>query len=118
MSPTNTFLAVFLASKTSPRRKAGDGLPEAERRAREQDGMATCKAWMETHQAAIAGSGGPLGKTKKVTRNAIEDASNEMSAFPVVRANAREAAARLFENRPHFAIFPGDAVEIMPIQGT
>jgi len=25
------------------------------------------------------------------------------------------AAARLFENHPHFAIFPGESVEIMPI---
>jgi hypothetical protein len=31
----------------------------------------------------------------------------------IVEAESHEAAARLFENHPHFAIFPGDSVEIM-----
>ena len=26
-----------------------------------------------------------------------------------------EAAAKLFENHPHFTIFPGESVEIMPV---
>ena len=38
-----------------------------------------------------------------------------MGAFTVVRAESHEAAAKLFEQHPHFAIFPGDAVEIMPV---
>ncbi len=38
-----------------------------------------------------------------------------MSAFSIVRAASHEAAAKLFERHPHFTIFPGDAVEIMPI---
>ncbi len=40
---------------------------------------------------------------------------NEMGAFTVVRAGSHEAAAKLFENHPHFAIFPGERVEIMPV---
>jgi hypothetical protein len=63
----------------------------------------------------IVGMGGPLGKAKKITERGIEDVSNEMSAFVVVRANSHEAAAKLFENHPHFTIFPGEAVEVMPI---
>jgi hypothetical protein len=59
--------------------------------------------------------GGPLGKTKKITGRGIEDVSNEMAAFMVVRADSHEAAARLFENHPHFTIFPGESVEIMPV---
>ena len=59
--------------------------------------------------------GGPLGKTKKITGRGIEDVSNEMGAFMVVRAESHEAAARLFEMHPHFTIFPGESVEIMPV---
>jgi hypothetical protein len=59
--------------------------------------------------------GGPLGKTKKVTPGGIADISNEMGAYTVVRADSHEAAAKLFENHPHFAIFPGESVEIMPV---
>jgi hypothetical protein len=111
----DTYLAVFIGSKTSARMKAWMALPDAERRAKEQEGMAAWKAWVEKHQAAVAAMGGPLGKTKKVTGRGIEDVSNELSAFMLVRAESHAAAAKLFENHPHFAIFPGEAVEIMPV---
>lgn len=115
MSANNTYLAVFLGSKTSARRAAWDALSESDRRAKEREGMAAWKAWVEKHQAAIVGMGGPLGKTKKVTARGIEDISNEMGAFTVVRADSHEAAAKLFEKHPHFAIFPGESVELMPV---
>lgn len=115
MNTTGTYLAVFLGSKTSPRRAAWDALSEGERRAKEQEGIAAWKAWAEKHHAAVLAMGGPLGKTKKVTQRGIDDVSNEMGAFTVVRAESHEAAAKLFEKHPHFTIFPGDSVEIMPV---
>ena len=115
MTAPNTFLAIFLGNKTSPRMTAWMALPEAERRAKEQEGIAAWKAWMEKHHAAIVGMGGPLGKTKRITQSGIEDTSNAMGAYVVVRADSHEAAARLFEKHPHFMIFPGEAVEVMPV---
>jgi hypothetical protein len=100
MTTNETYLAVFLGSKTSPRVKAWMALPEAERHAKEQEGMAAWKAWVETHRAAVSAMGGPLGKTKKITERGIEDVSNEMGAFMVVRAESHEAAARLFRASP------------------
>ena len=38
-----------------------------------------------------------------------------MGAFTVVRAASHEAAAKLFEDHPHFSIFPGESIEIMPV---
>ena len=111
----NTYLAVFLGSKTSPRMSAWNALPEAEKRAKGQAGMAAWKAWAEKHHAVIVGMGGPLGKTKKVTQRGIEDTSNDIGAHMVVRADSHEAAAKLFEAHPHFMIFPGESVEIMPV---
>ena len=115
MSTNDTYLAIFLGRKTSPKGKAWDALPEAERRAKEREGIAAWKAWAEKHQGAIVGMGGPLGKTKKVTARGIADVSNALGAFTVVRAESHEAAARLFENHPHFTIFPGESVEVMPV---
>ena len=115
MSTNDTYLAVFLGSKTSPRMKTWMALPEAERRAKEHAGIAAWKAWVDKHRAAVSEMGGPLGKTKKITERGVEDVSNEMGACMVVRAESHAAAARLFENHPHFAIFPGESVEIMPI---
>jgi hypothetical protein len=115
MNATNTYLAVFLGSKTGPRRAAWDALSENERRAKEREGMAAWKAWAEKHQAVIVAMGGPLGKTKKVSQRGTDDTSNELAAFTVVSAASHEAAAKLFEKHPHFTIFPGDAIEVMPV---
>ena len=59
--------------------------------------------------------GGPLGKTKRVDSSGVADISNELAGFTVVRAASHEAAAKLFENHPHFAIFPGERVVVMPV---
>jgi hypothetical protein len=115
MSTNDAYLAVFLGSKTSPGMKAWLALPEAERRAKEQQGIAAWKAWVAQHHGVIVAMGGPLGKTKKVSKAGVEDISNAMGAFTVVRADSHEAAAKLFEKHPHFTIFPGEAVEIMPV---
>jgi hypothetical protein len=112
---TDTYLAVFLGSKTSSKWAAWDAMSEAERKAKEQEGMAAWKGWVEKHQGAIQAMGGPLGKTKKVDGKGMADVANEMGAFTVVRAASHEAAAKMFENHPHFAIFPGERVEIMPV---
>ena len=115
MTTANTYLAVFLGSKTSKSMKAWMALPEAERKAKEQEGMAGWKEWAKKHQSVIVGMGGPLGNTKKVSKTGIADVANQMGAYTVVRADSHEAAAKLFENHPHFAIFPGEAVEVMPV---
>ena len=70
---------------------------------------------VQKHRGAIVEMGGPLGKTKKVSSRGVEDISNEMGAFTVVRADSHDDAARMFENHPHFAIFPGEHIEIMPV---
>lgn len=115
MTTTNTYLAVFCGSKDSPRAKAWSALPEAERRKKEQEGMAAWHAWFEKHRSAILDGSGPLGKTKKISAAGMADISNELSAFTVFRAESHEAAAKMFIDHPHFAIFPGDRVEVMPV---
>jgi hypothetical protein len=115
MATNDTYLAVFLGSKTSPRMKAWMALSEAERKAKEKSGIAAWKAWVEKHQGALVAMGGPLGKTKKVSDKGIADVSNELGAFTVVRAESHEAAAKMFEGHPHFTVFPGEGVEVMPV---
>ena len=115
MSTNDTYLAIFLGSKTSARAKAWNAMTESERAAKQKEGGAAWGGWMAKHDASIVASGGPLGKTKRVSGHGVEDASNEVGAFVVVRAPSHEAAAKMFENHPHFSIFPGEAVEIMPV---
>ena len=115
MTTTGTYLAVFLGSKTNPRAQAFFSLPEAERRKKEMEGMAGWQAWVEKYHGAIVEMGGPLGKTKRIDPAGVSDISNELGAFTVVRAESHEAAAAMFVNHPHFSIFPGERVEVMPI---
>ena len=78
------------------------------------DGMAAWQAWGARYAGQIVEFGGPLGKTKRVTASGVADARNNMAAYVIVEAESHDAAAKMFENHPHFAIFPGDGVEVMP----
>ena len=51
---SDTYLAVFVGSKTSAKMAAWNALSEAERKAKEKEGIAAWKAWVEKHQAALA----------------------------------------------------------------
>lgn len=115
MNPTGTYLALFFGSKTSPQMTAWNEMSEAERSAKSQQGMAAWHGWMQEHQSAIVEAGGPLGKTKQITAEGVADISNALGGFVIVRADSPEAAAKMFENHPHFAIFPGEGVEVMPV---
>ncbi len=69
---------------------------------------------MATHQKSVVESGGPLGKTKKITRQGVSDTKNAIDRLRSGTGGvATIDAAKLFLNHPHFTIFPGDAVEIM-----
>ncbi len=106
------FLAVFLGKPEAMDKWMQ--MPEAERKPKEMEGMQAWTKWMEDHKKSLVGDGGsPLGKTKRVDKNGITDVRNEMGAWTMVEAESHEAAAKMFENHPHFMIFPGECIEVM-----
>lgn len=112
------FLAIYLG--TSDAILKWKDLSESERKQREQAGMKAWGDWMAKHQPSIVVEGGPLGKTKRISPAGVQDVKNAMTGYVVVQAESQEAAARMFENHPHFTIFPGESVEVMeclPIPG-
>lgn len=114
------FMAVFIGTAESREKSGWDKLDEATRKAREAQGMKAWMDWMTTHASVVVNPGGPLGKTKRASKSGVADIKNNLSGFTIVKAETHEAAAKLFENHPHFTIFPGDSVEIMeclPIPG-
>lgn len=102
------FMAVYIGSATPEQRAEFKADP-----ATIQAGMEAWGKWMQDHKAVIADSGGPLGKTKRADRSGVADSSNQLTGYVIVRAESHEHAARMFEGHPHFALFPGDAVEAM-----
>jgi hypothetical protein len=114
------FMAVYIGTAASHERSGWNRMDEAKRKEREASGMRAWGEWMATHKGAIVDQGGPLGKTKRTSAEGVSDTKNSMAGYVIVRAESHEAAAKMFENHPHFNIFPGDSVEIMeclPIPG-
>ncbi len=108
---------MFTSNKTSPKWRAWYAKSEAEKRATDEAGLAALKKWDEDHAADIVYAGGGLGPTKRTSEAGVANVVNELTVFMVVRAPSHEAAAKMFENHPHFTIFPCDAVEVMPLLG-
>jgi hypothetical protein len=107
------FLAVYVGTAAAME-KYQQSFSEAERKTREQAGMAGWTQWVKKHEKAIVDMGAPLGKTKRIDAGGITDIRNPIAGYTIVQAESHEAAAKLFENHPHFTLFPGDAVEVMP----
>ena len=103
-----TFVALYTGSPQN-------GPPPDMDEATIRKGMQAWMAWGETHADSIVEQGGPLGRTKRVSRSGVEDIRNNVAGYVVVEAESHEAAAKMFEDHPHFTIFPGDAVEVMPL---
>lgn len=110
-----TYMAVYTGSDSSRQHQAWIKLDEKTRHERVDAGMKAWHDWGAKHAAVIVEQGGPLGRTKKMTSEGVIDIRNNLAGYVVVRAESQDAAARLFENHPHFSIFPGDGVEIMEI---
>ena len=102
------FLALYIGS-ASPAEKVAATIND-DTRAR---GMAAWGNWMTKHATEIVDGGGPLGTTKKVSSAGVSDIQNSITGYVIVQAESHAAAARMFEGHPHFAVFPGDSVEIM-----
>lgn len=109
------FMAVFTGSPGAFEEYMKRFPSEEQRKANDRKGMEAWHRWVENHQASIVELGGPLGKTKRVSKGGIADIRNNMAAYTVVQAPSQEEAARMFLDHPHFTIFPGDGVEIMEV---
>ena len=105
------FLAVYMGSASAI--EEWRKLDQDKRAQREKAGKAAWGEWVMAHQKAIVDGGSPLGKTKRASAQGVSDTRNEIAAYTIVQAETHEDAAKMFENHPHFKIFPGHSVEIM-----
>ncbi len=108
------FLAIFIATDASRARANWGALSPDEVAQKRAAGVAAWNDWVERNKASIVDPGSPIGKTKRANLAGVSDGANTIAAYTIIRAESHEAAARLFENHPHFTIFPGEAVEVMP----
>jgi hypothetical protein len=107
------FLAVYIGTEESMNASGWNALSEAERQERERTGIKAWQKWVDDNKDSIVEVGAPLGKTLRTSKRGVEKSRNDLAGFTVVHAQSQEAAAKLFENHPHFTVFPGDSIEIM-----
>lgn len=107
------FLAIYIGTASAFEKSGWNSMDEKKRKELEASGMQAWMEWGMANSAAIVDQGSPLGKTKRASTQGIADIKNSMTGYVIVQAESHEAAAKLFENHPHFAIFPGESVEIM-----
>ncbi len=89
-------------------------LPKAQQDEVDAVGVPQWVAWERRNAAFFLDRGGMVGKTTRVTKDGVVEAVNPFCGYLVVEAETADAAARLFQDHPHFTIFPGDGVDIMP----
>ncbi|RYC27366.1 hypothetical protein EUU22_01170 [Ciceribacter ferrooxidans] len=89
-------------------------LPKAKQDAVDAVGVPQWVAWEQRNAAFILDRGGMVGKTTRVTKDGVAEGVNPFCGYLIVEAESADAAARLFEDHPHFTVFPGDGVDIMP----
>jgi hypothetical protein len=114
------FLAIYIGTASTPKGSEWHNMDAEKRKKLEASGIKAWGEWMMANQGAVVDQGGPLGKTKRTAAQGVSDTKNSMTGYVIVHAESHEAAAGMFENHPHFTIFPGDSVEIMeclPIPG-
>ncbi|WP_171060979.1 hypothetical protein [Poseidonocella sp. HB161398] len=107
------FLAVY--TMTPEGLASFRNLPKAEQEAVDANGLRQWKAWEDRNAGSIVDRGGMVGKTTRITKDGIAKAVNPFCGYLVVEAETADAAAALFEGHPHFTVFPGDGVDIMPL---
>jgi hypothetical protein len=107
------FLVIYLGTESAFEKAEWNKMDEAARKERQQAGMQAWEKWGTQHANAIVDQGTPVGKTKRVDRAGTSNIKNTITGYVIVEAESHEAAAKLFENHPHFSIFPGEGVEVM-----
>ena len=107
------FLAVYIGTEDAQKRARWNELSPQQREALTESGIKAWMDWGTQHAGAIVDHGSPLGKTKRAAPTGITDIKNGITGYVIVEAESHEAAAALFAENPHFAVFPGDSVEIM-----
>lgn len=107
------YLALYMGTLDSAAQQEWESLSEDEKTERSTRAMTAWDAWVERHAAAITDMGAPLGKTLLASTSGISPTRNAVTAYVIVEADSHKDAAKMFENHPHFAIFPGTGVEIL-----
>lgn len=110
------YLAIFTCAENSENHLAWKRLSVDERNDRIQKGEVAKARWQAAFGKQVVLEISSLGeKTKRVNSSGVHEIASQMGAFAVVLAPSHDEAAKMFLDHPHFALFPGDGVEVLEL---
>lgn len=71
-------------------------------------------AWFAKNKAAFVGDMVALGKNTRMTKDGVEEISNDLNGFHIIEAENKEAVIAMFKDNPHFDI-PTSYLDIMEV---
>jgi len=71
-------------------------------------------AWTKKNEKSFVGTGLPLGKNMRVTKDGATPVTNDLNYMSVIEAENAEAVMAMFKDNPHFAI-PTSFIDIMEV---
>src|SRR5262249_1473791 len=89
--------------------------PKPERGGTDRVGRKGGEEWDNRPAPALVAPDVMVGKTRRATKSGPADAQNQIAGFLIVEAADIAAAAGLFQDHPHITVFPGDAIDVMPV---
>ena len=107
------FLALFTCAENSKNHEKWKKLSTLEQKDRTSRGFEAQEKWNQKYKGQIISESGDLGKVISVNKSGGQSIPSKMGKFMVVQAESLDEAASMFLDHPHFAIFPGDGVEII-----
>ncbi len=101
------FVALYMVTPAAMDEMMKNSTPEERKK-----GMDEWMAWAEGHKEDLVELGTPVGKNKRVTKEGVSDERNEVGGYSIAQAESHEAAAKIFDDCPHFKM-PGAYIEVM-----
>lgn len=103
------FMVLYMAPIEAMQEMMKNSTPEDRKK-----GMDAWTSWLDSHKGDLADGGAALGKNKRVTKDAIKDASNEVGGYSIVQADSHDEAAKIAQSSPNFDV-PGAYIEVMEV---
>jgi len=88
-----TYMAVFTGNPSTFDKYMQTNPDPEKRKAKEREGMDAWEKWGKEHKKSIVADGGPLGRTKRGTKEGIADFRNNLAAYTIVKADSQEEAS-------------------------
>jgi hypothetical protein len=74
--------------------------------------MAGWTQWMKKYEANFADPGAPAGKNTRVTKDGVQEVSNDVMGYSIMKADSKDQVIQMLQESSHINM-PGSYTEVM-----